>query len=148
MTRRDTGEPSSGGFDAITSKAAEDARSRQPSKGSLPFQLSPTSPALLEHFCKETVDWMLFSNEHNWVIYKHVIPLATSNELVLDALLAVSGVHMRLLQPEQEFNALEHYTRALRGLKEELAGISSTPASAYKVLLTTMILLIHCEVGQ
>lgn len=89
---------------------------------------------------------MLFSNKHDWIIYKYVIPLAISNELVLNALLAVSGVHMRLLHPEKEFNALEHYDDALRGLKEHLSDPHGRPSVDYKVLLTTMILLCHCEV--
>lgn len=66
----------------------------------------------------------------------------------MHALLAMSGVHMRLLHPEKELNALDHYNEALRGLKDRLAQANiDASVMDHKILFVTMILLCHCEVS-
>ena len=113
----------------------------------LPVLQDTTSQELFRHFCSVTVPWMLFSNRHDWLIFKHVVPLALSDELVMQSLLAMSGVHMRLLHPDRELHASYHYDHALRTLKERLAEQEERVVCNHRTLLTAMILLCHYEVS-
>jgi hypothetical protein len=102
---------------------------------------------LFDHFCQTTIPWLLNSDSHDDIIRNHIVPLATTNTLVLHALLAVSGAHLRCAVPSIEAEALKYYTSALCGLNQVLSDQSSSQAKDYRVLLTTIVLLCHYEVS-
>ena len=102
---------------------------------------------LFDHFCQQTIPWLLNSDSHDDIIRNHIVPLATTNTLVLHALLALSGVHLRRAMPSIEAAALKYYTSSLCGLNQVLSDQSSSQAKDYRVLLTTIVLLCHYEVS-
>lgn len=102
---------------------------------------------LFDHFCQKTIPWLLNSDNHDHIIRNHIVPLATTNTLVLHALLALSGVHLRRAMPSIEAEALKYYTSSLCGLNQVLSDQSSSQAKDYRVLLTTIFLLCHYEVS-
>lgn len=102
---------------------------------------------LFDHFCQKTILWLLNCNDYNYIIEKHIIPLATTNSLVLHAVLALSGVHLRHVLPSIEAEALKYYTSALCELNQVLSDQLKTQEKDYRILLTTMFLLCHYEVS-
>lgn len=102
---------------------------------------------LFDHFCQNTIPWLLNSDSHDDIIRTHIIPMANTNTLVLHALLALSGVHLRRSVPSIEAEALQYYTSSLCGLNQVLSDRSSNESKDYRVLLTTITLLCHYEVG-
>lgn len=122
---------------------------RSPSSGRLGIILDEGGKArmLFDHFCQNTIPWLLNSDSHDDIIRTHIIPLANTNTLVLHALLALSGVHLRRSIPSIEAEALQYYTSSLCRLNQVLSDRSSDESKDYRVLLTTITLLCHYEVG-
>lgn len=102
---------------------------------------------LFDHFCQKTILWLLNCNNYNYIIEKHIVPLATTNSLVLHAVLALSGVHLRHVMPSIEAEALKYYTSALCELNQVLSDQLKSQEKDYRILLTTMFLLCHYEVS-
>lgn len=107
----------------------------------------PNATMLFNHFCYKTVPWLLYSDRHDSLILQHIVPQAITDPLVLLTLLAVSGIHLRQLQPSIEAEALEYYASALSHLNGILSDRLRSQRTGYRSLLTTLILLCHYEVS-
>lgn len=108
----------------------------------------PNATMLFNHFCYKTIPWLLYSDRHDSLILQHIVPQAITDPLVLLTLLAVSGIHLRQLQPSIEAEALEYYASALSHLNGILSDRLRSQRTGYRSLLTTLILLCHYEVSQ
>lgn len=80
----------------------------------------------------------------------YVLPLAASDSLVMDCVLAIGGAHMAVLEPDRpqlEVMTRRHYARLLEGLRKALSSDTVCPFGERdedKKLYTLMILIMLC----
>lgn len=102
---------------------------------------------LFDHFCHNTIPWLLNSDDHDQLLVKYVVPLAIADTLVLQTVLALSGIHLRRVMPAIEEVALKYYTTVLSELNQVLSEPSRIKSKDYRTIFTTIILLCHYEVS-
>lgn len=116
-----------------------------------PCTMTPQSVILLEHYLQETAASfaMTSSDEHNPFVTM-LIPLSHADDLLMHALLAVSGAHLSYREAEQAELATAtqmHYDRLLRGLRRELTDLGgSGDVRRAERLLRVSIMACHYEV--
>ena len=103
---------------------------------------------LFDYFCHVTAPWLLTSDQHQYLIQNHVIPLARTDTLVLRTLLAICASHVGAKIPCFETDALEHYTSALTELNHLLSDESRAQTRGYRALLCTIVFLSHYEASH
>ncbi|KAK1461060.1 C6 zinc finger domain-containing protein [Colletotrichum melonis] len=80
----------------------------------------------------------------------YVLPLAASDSLVMDCVLAIGGAHMAVLEPDRpqlEVMTRRHYARLLEGLRKALCDDAACPFGERdedKKLYTLLILTMLC----
>lgn len=80
----------------------------------------------------------------------YVLPLAASDSLLMDSVLAIGGAHMAVLEPDRpqlEVMARRHYARLLEGLRKALCDDTACPFGERdedKKLYTLLILIMLC----
>jgi hypothetical protein len=75
---------------------------------------------LLNHFLQSVSrSLVVVSDEHNPFL-RIIVPMALENEVVRNALAALSACHLSRVYPDFSRNLLVHRTRALEGLKAEV----------------------------
>lgn len=108
----------------------------------------PFSRVLLQHYLHRTVDCLSCLDRSVTPFITDIMPIALSNNLVMQAVLALSGLHYT----DTVSNALEdttwtHYTQAVETLKVELGKYTAGESSDPLPLLVTTLLLCIGEVS-
>ncbi|KAK7425149.1 hypothetical protein QQX98_000063 [Neonectria punicea] len=118
----------------------------------VPDNISRENRNLLLHFSEHIANEMIsFDGFHNG--WRHlVLPLALTDDLVMNAVLATAAAHQRLNQLsnnklQTNMYTLWHpkssqlYARAIRGLQQRQELIHSNQSSKYSILVTILVLL-------
>ena len=120
----------------------------KPPKNQVLEHLSSESRVLLEHYFYRTADVMSpYRGDTNPFIYQFM-PIAMSHDLVLQSLLALSGLHHREHSPTSVMaTTWSHYGQTLKALKYGLTGQASG-AECFNVmpLLAATLMLVFIEV--
>ncbi|KAJ5629284.1 hypothetical protein N7528_002941 [Penicillium herquei] len=114
---------------------------------------SPETWTLLDHYLQDTANRLTCLQDSQNPFLHTILPAAHNDELLMNSILALSGVHMmqRLPSLGQEIQTLtwSSYTRALKQLRVALSTLSSDANgddAAWRVLLVVLIFYL-LEVG-
>lgn len=105
----------------------------------------PTSRILFEHYAHQTAEQLSIYRGSQNPFITCVIPLARSDSMIMDSILAISGAHICYTIQGLELRSASsmHYTLAVRQLKHELTRAASGELlDLSRVLLTILILSI------
>lgn len=98
---------------------------------------------LFDHFCDKTAPWLINGESITNPILQHIIPL-TSQPLVRYTILTIAATHRQTAVPSIPDDSNRYYTSALQELNSALTEWMQCP-SDFKPILTSIILLCHCE---
>ncbi|KAJ5157317.1 uncharacterized protein N7482_008417 [Penicillium canariense] len=108
---------------------------------------------LLDHYLKDTANRLACLQDSENPFLHTILPVALNDELLMNSILALSGVHMmqRLPHLDLEMQSLtwSRYTRALQQLRVALSGASNDGSNidaAWRALLVVLIFYL-LEVG-
>lgn len=116
-----------------------------------PYALTPLSPALLSHYLTETAPLLAATQPKLNPFITVVLPLACLDDLLMHAILALSGTHMAFRQrPDAsvEKAARLHYFRLTVGLRHEIATFDNKNLQKMARLLLILVVICHYEVGH
>ena len=116
-------------------------------RGQLLLSEGPEAVTLFDHFCHRTAPWLINGRCDDNPVLRHILPLTSTDELVLHTVLAVSGAHLQHTAPSIGPAATKYYSRALQSLKRRISDWMESSSKDYKPLSATIILLCHCEVS-
>jgi len=126
-----------------------------------PSSLIPSAPSslllrdgksmlLLEHYVHDTSATLFGDDGANWNPFVTlVLPRARDDELIMQAVLALSGVHYitKSTCSDMASTTWSHYAQAVRGLKHQLTRQGKGDKTQHLRLLFMTILLSYVEVG-
>ncbi|KAJ6036604.1 hypothetical protein N7540_000883 [Penicillium herquei] len=114
---------------------------------------SPETWTLLDHYLQDTANHLTCLQDSQNPFLHTILPAAHNDELLMNSILALSGVHMmqRLPSLSQDIQTLtwSSYTRALKQLRVALSTLSSDTNgddAAWRILLVVLIFYL-LEVG-
>ena len=109
----------------------------------------PASRTLLEYYFNETAHRLSIVQGPGSPYLICVLPLAQSDSMVMDSVLALSGAHLCCMTDGSDTRSASsmHYALALRHLKHELTRVASGEPSDPVRLLLTILLLGYAEVN-
>jgi hypothetical protein len=105
----------------------------------------PASRVLFEHYVHETADRLAINRGTGNPFVSCVIPVAHSDSMVMDSVLALSGAHLCSTTQGDDVvsTSSTHYILAVRQLKHELTHVASgEPPDLVRLLLTILLLSI------
>lgn len=109
-----------------------------------------TSRILFEHYTNETAHRLstVHGNDNPFITY--VLPIAHSDSIVMDVVLAVSGAHISSSTSDLELKSasFEHYGIVLRQIKHILTQVNYGKVWRPEHLLLTALMLCHFEVSK
>ncbi|KAK4500846.1 hypothetical protein PRZ48_009038 [Zasmidium cellare] len=109
---------------------------------------TPFSALVLQSYLENTSLLMVAKPAHSNAFLTMVFPVAAFDDLLMDALLAMSGHHLYGMDTSQYQVgrvAYHHYGMALRGLHHRIRGAKDLPAAAILDLILVLLLLCHAE---
>lgn len=115
--------------------------------------LYPSSQLLLRKYLTSTASICTHLLPHVNPFITYVLPLATVDDLVMNVILALGGVHQLAYNPEHNSvdvyrDTYKHYALALQGLKSACSPPSSEWDTEKRVrVLLVLVLLAHVEVS-
>jgi len=109
----------------------------------------PSSRILFEHYINNTSQLLCTIPGPENPFVTCVIPLARTDPMIMDCVLAISGAHLQcaLSDPEIQLASSAHYALALRSFKHTLTKIVSGKVLQPVNVLLTALLLCHIEVS-
>ena len=119
---------------------------RVPSQRALASTAS--SCTLLSHYLAQTAALVAPISLENNVFLTVLVPMAYTDDLLMHAILALSGAHLDFregAQPQIQHAASVHYGLVLRGLRHELTE-ASPEVSTEKMLRLSLVLVLLCHV--
>ena len=110
---------------------------------------APASRILLEYYFSETAHRLSIIRGSGSPYLTCVLPLAQSDPMVMDSVLALSGAHLCHTMNESDLRSASsmHYALALHQLRHELTRVASGEPSDPVRLLLTILLLVYTEVS-
>lgn len=115
--------------------------------------LTPQSVTLLSHFLMHTAASFATGPANDNPFVTLLVPLASTDDLLMHALLAVSGTQLGSKDPNLPISvdfsraARLHYSRLISGLLEELSGLAEDDLDKKERLLRLLMVACHYEVG-
>lgn len=116
--------------------------------------LTPQSVNLLSHFIVNTAHHFAMGPMHQNPFVSILVPLASADDLLMHALLTVSGAYLSSSNPdlaicEDITRATSlHYSRLIAGLRSELWGLRDDDLEKRERLLRLLLILCHYEVSH
>jgi Fungal specific transcription factor domain/Fungal Zn(2)-Cys(6) binuclear cluster domain len=109
----------------------------------------PSSRILFEHYIKSTSQLLCHIRGPETPFITCVIPLARTDPMIMDCVLAISGAHLSCSSsaPEVHLASSTHYALALRQFKHTLTKAVSGKGLKPANLLLTALMLCHVEVS-
>lgn len=109
----------------------------------------PESSFLHEHYLNRTAPMLSATQTGQSPFVKVLLPMAAWSDMILQGVLALSGVHFETQMPANHLVATyEHFAQALRGLKYGLTRFVSGQTELALELLVTTLLFCFIEVLQ
>ena len=111
--------------------------------------LSTTSPQLLTHYIERTSNLITTKPFRNNSFVTFILPLAGVDDLLMHAVLAISGTHLNCMNEaalEIRHATSSHYGMVLRSLRRAFSTSSERSTTQILRLLLVLILLCHVEV--
>ena len=111
--------------------------------------LSTASPQLLTHYIERTSNLITTKPLRNNKFVTFILPLAGVDDLLMHAVLAVSGTHLNFMNeaaPDIRHATSAHYGMVLRSLYQAFSTLSDRSTTQILRLLLVLILLCHVEV--
>lgn len=111
--------------------------------------LTPVSDTLLAHYLSNTGPMLSTLPARYSPFLTFLVPLALNDDLVMHALLALSGTHLGYQNPSREIQrATEcHYGVAISALRQSMFVTTLEMSKTLKILITLLILAFF-EVGR
>ena len=111
--------------------------------------IHPSSRILFEHYVHETADRLSIIQGPENPFITCVMPLARSDAMVMDGVLALSGAHLCYTMQGSDMKSISstHYALAVRRLKHELTRVATGEPTDPVQLLLTILLLTTTEVS-
>lgn len=98
---------------------------------------------LLDHYLKDTANRLACLQDSENPFLHTILPAALNDELLMNSILALSGVHMMQRVPQLEFEvrslAWSSYTRALKQLRVALSGKPNGSDASWRALLVVLL---------
>jgi hypothetical protein len=115
-----------------------------------PCAMAPLSVYFLSHFLTHTASFFAMGPLHENPFVTLLVPLASTDDLLMHSLLALSGAHMASKDPtnQEVYCAMSlHYARLISGLRAEFAQLQDGHHLVQKErLLCLLLVACHYEV--
>jgi hypothetical protein len=111
--------------------------------------LTNESSLFLRHYANETGDILAVQKIDRNPFLTHILPLASSDELLMHSVLAVGGIHLASRLPtshEVSRSALTHYIAMVEGVRTEVSNLKGKDYSSVIRLFVVLIMLCHYQV--
>lgn len=115
--------------------------------------LTPQSVNLLSHFIAQTASCFAMGPVHLNPFVSVLVPLASTDDLLMHALLALSGAHLTYNDPtlpiraEVTRAASMHYSKLIAGLRSEFSSLAEDDLEKKERLLRLLLVVCHYEVS-
>jgi hypothetical protein len=112
--------------------------------------LTKESSLFLRHYASETGDVLAVQRLHKNPFLTHILPLASSDDLLMHSVLAIGGIHLAARLPssvEVGRSALTHYVAMVEGVRTEMSQLKNDEHTSIVRLLLILIMLCHYQVG-
>lgn len=117
-----------------------------------PVLLTRHSFLLLQHYMEDTACFLVPKVRTRNPFITHVLPLAYSDDLLMHAVMALSGTHLTYQQKDNldiQLATRNHYSLLLKGLRLAFAEESRQPCAKRSLrLLVILVVLCHVEVSE
>jgi len=117
-----------------------------------PILLTRHSFLLLQHYMEDTACFLVPKVRTRNPFITHVLPLAYSDDLLMHAVMALSGTHLSYQQNDNldiQLATRNHYSLLLRGLRLAFAEEARQPCTERSLrLLVILVVLCHVEVSS
>ncbi|KAK5057764.1 hypothetical protein LTR84_011765 [Exophiala bonariae] len=114
-----------------------------------PTLLTPHSVLLLQHYLEDTACFLVPKIRTRNPFITQVLPLAYSDDLLMHAVMSLSGTHLSYQQKDNldvQLATRKHYSLLLRGLRKAFADEAKQPCSERSLrLLVILVVLCHVE---
>ena len=110
------------------------------------LQYDPSAQRLFQHYVERTASMIAAVNFTDKPFIKHLLPLASTNDGVLHAILALSSSHLSFRDETSTALARSHYAVALRSVKYEVTNVGKGNRNESLNLLVLLLLLCQFEV--
>ncbi|KIN02918.1 hypothetical protein OIDMADRAFT_160506 [Oidiodendron maius Zn] len=110
------------------------------------LQYDPSAQRLFQHYVERTASMIAAVNFTDKPFIKHLLPLASTNDGVLHAILALSSSHLSFRDETSTALARSHYAVALRSVKYEVTNVGKGNRNECLNLLVLLLLLCQFEV--
>lgn len=116
-----------------------------------PILLTRHSFHLLQHYLEDTACFLVPKVRTRNPFITHVLPLAYSDDLLMHAVMALSGIHLCYQQKDNidiQLATRNHYSLLLKGLRLAFVDESKQPCTERSLrLLVILVVLCHVEVS-
>lgn len=117
-----------------------------------PTLLTPHSVLLLQHYLEDTACFLVPKIRTRNPFITQVLPLAYSDDLLMHAVMSLSGTHLSCQQQDNldiQLATRKHYSLLLKGLRKAFADEAKQPCSERSLrLLVILVVLCHVEVSE
>lgn len=117
-----------------------------------PTLLTRHSVLLLQHYLEDTASFLVPKIRTRNPFITQVLPLAYSDDLLMHAVMTLSGTHLSYQQKDNldiQLATRSHYSLLLKGLRLAFAHEASHPCSERSLrLLVILVVLCHVEVSS
>lgn len=116
-----------------------------------PCSLTPQSVILLSHYLRETAGCIAMTTLANNPYVTILLPLGYVDDLLMHALLAVSGAHLTYREPDNiELAAATtlHYSRLVAQLRFEFSDLREDDVEKQERLVRVLLVACHYEVSM
>lgn len=113
--------------------------------------LTPQSVTLLSHFLMHTASFFAMGPLQDNPFVNMLLPMAYTDDLLMHALLALSGAHLTSREPEMvdlSRATSMHYAKLIGGLRGEFSGLTDEDLGKKENLLRLLMIACHYEVGD
>lgn len=115
-----------------------------------PSLMTPQSVILLQHYLRETADCIAMTPLNDNPFVTILLPLAYTDDLLMHALLVVSGAHLTYREPGNlnlQIASASHYSHLVSGTRVEIAHLDDQDVESMQRLLRVLLLMCHYEVS-
>ncbi|KAG9253561.1 fungal-specific transcription factor domain-containing protein [Emericellopsis atlantica] len=116
--------------------------------GQRPCALTPLSVSIFSHFLTHTASFFAMGPLQDNPFVTLLVPLASTDDLLMHALLALSGAHMASQDPRSQGVARAtalHYARLISGLRAEFGRLQEGDLAKKERLLCLLLVACHYE---
>lgn len=103
---------------------------------------------LLQHYVERTASKLAAINFPDKPFVSHLLPLASTNDGIMHAILALSSSHLSFRDEDLTAVAYSHYAVALRAAKYEVTNVANGKRNEALHLLVLLLLLCQFEVSR